>query len=43
MLLAIARSGQKLVRKIRPLADESGVFRRGLGAILIVVAILIST
>ncbi len=43
MLLAIARGGQQLVRKIRPLADESGLFRRGLGAVLVLVAILIST
>lgn len=43
MLLLIARGGQKLIKKIRPLADESGIFRRSLGAILVVVAIVIMT
>lgn len=43
VLLAIARGGQKIVKKLRPLADESGYFRRILGGILILVAILIVT
>lgn len=43
MLLLIARGGQKLIKKIRPLADESGIFRRSLGVILVVVAIIIMT
>lgn len=43
MLLLIARGGQKLIKRIRPLADESGIFRRALGAILVLVAIVIMT
>lgn len=43
MLLLIARGGQELIKKIRPLADEQGAFRRGLGAVLVLVAVMIVT
>lgn len=43
MLLLIARGWQKIIKKIRPFANEQGLFRKVLGVILILVAIFIIT
>lgn len=43
VLLAIAIFGSSLVRRLRIFADESGIFRKVLGLILVVVGLLIVT
>jgi cytochrome c biogenesis protein CcdA/thiol-disulfide isomerase/thioredoxin len=43
MLLIVAIGGQRIVKKLLPLAQETGIFRRVLGALLVAVAIFIWT
>ena len=43
ILLAIAFVGQKLVRKIRWMADPRGWFKRGLGVLFVLVGLFIIT
>lgn len=43
VMLAIALGGQSVIRRMKWAVDPNGVFRRGLGALLIVLGLLIAT